>query len=372
MKKLSVLALTTAMVALTVCGCAGKDASADQASASTGSEETNGKYLSEINSLDYVTLGDYKGISVDVDKITIEDSEIDEYIDYVLSQRTTTEPITDRTTVQSGDVANIDYEGKKDGVAFEGGTAQGYDLEIGSGTFIPGFEDGLIGKEVGETVDLDITFPEGYNEELGGKAVVFTVKINSIGQKVTPELTDELVKELDPAATNISEYRENLKVELKESKEQSREDQIINQLQQKVQANAQFQPAPAGFVDRIYTSIIDTLNQMAESYQVEPAMVAQMYYGVGGENYEAELRTYAEDTIVKAYLLVDAIAETENIVISDEEVDKDIETMIKDYNSETTLEEFKANKDEYEARREYLLMMKILDFMRENAVVNEK
>lgn len=381
MKKVTLL-LATALLAFSVTACGENDEATSSAStASTGSESassgesaSNGdaKYLSELKATDYVTLGDYKGITIDTEKIDVTDDEIQEYIDYILNSKAETKQITDRDVVEKNDIANIDYEGKKDGVAFEGGTAQGYDLTIGSGSFIPGFEDGLIGVKVGETVDLPLTFPEGYSDELGGKDVVFTVKVNSISEKVVPELTDELVKTLDEKATTIDEYKASLKEQLLESKKESREDEIINEIQQKVQANATYGEKPQAFADRIYESIMSSLKQMSESYGMDEASIAQYMYHVTGDDYATQLRSYSDDTITAAYILIDAIAETEGLEVTDEEVDTDVAQMIEQYNSEVTLDEFKKDKDQYESRREYLTMMKVLDFLRENAVVNEK
>lgn len=381
MKKVTLL-LATALLAFSVTACGENDEATSSAStASTGSESassgesaSNGdaKYLSELKATDYVTLGDYKGITIDTEKIDVTDDEIQEYIDYILNSMAENQQITDRDVVEKNDIANIDYEGKKDGVAFEGGTAQGYDLTIGSGSFIPGFEDGLIGVKVGETVDLPLTFPEGYSDELGGKDVVFTVKVNSISEKVVPELTDELVKTLDEKATTIDEYKASLKEQLLESKKESREDEIINEIQQKVQANATYGEKPQAFADRIYESIMSSLKQMSESYGMDEASIAQYMYHVTGDDYATQLRSYSDDTITAAYILIDAIAETEGLEVTDEEVDTDVAQMIEQYNSEVTLDEFKKDKDQYESRREYLTMMKVLDFLRENAVVNEK
>lgn len=145
----------------------------------------------------YVTLGDYEGMEVEVaGDFEVSDEDVVDYINSMLSYRPGYED-TDKQTVETGDCVNIDYEGKKDGVAFDGGTAQGYVLEIGSNSFIDGFEDGLIGVNVGETVDLNLTFPEDYqSEDLAGADVVFTVTVNKIVKKVDityDQLTDEYV-----------------------------------------------------------------------------------------------------------------------------------------------------------------------------------
>ncbi len=147
----------------------------------------------------YVTLCDYKNMDVTVEgDFSVTDEDITEYIENMLSYYPSYED-SDKQTVEEGDFVNIDYEGKKDGVAFDGGTAEGYVLEIGSNTFIDGFEDGLIGASVGDTLDLELTFPENYqSEELAGAAVVFTVKVNKIVDKIDTtyeDLTDEFVAE---------------------------------------------------------------------------------------------------------------------------------------------------------------------------------
>ena len=144
-------------------------------------------YLSEIKASDYVTLGEYKGIEVTQPEPEVTDEYVDSYIEYLRSQRAVAVEVTDRTTVQEGDTVNIDYTGYRDGVAFEGGTAQGDSLTIGSGRFIDGFEEGLIGTSVGETVTLELTFPDNYtNAELAGAAVTFDVTVNSISVSETP------------------------------------------------------------------------------------------------------------------------------------------------------------------------------------------
>lgn len=145
----------------------------------------------------YVTLCDYKGMEVVVEgDFSVTDDSVEDYINDMLAYYPSYED-TDKQTVEEGDFVNIDYEGKKDGVAFDGGTAEGYVLEIGSNSFIDGFEDGLIGTNVGDTVDLDLTFPENYQSaELAGAAVVFTVKVNKIVTKQEQDaksLTDEFV-----------------------------------------------------------------------------------------------------------------------------------------------------------------------------------
>lgn len=183
MKKRLAAATLICALAVSAIGCGG----------SNGSEDKIRSYDVE----KYVTLGDYDGMEVEVaGDFEVSEEDVVDYINGMLSYYPSYED-TDKQTVEEGDCVNIDYEGKKDGVAFDGGTAQGYVLEIGSNTFIDGFEEGLIGVNVGDTVDLDLTFPEDYQSaDLAGAAVVFTVKVNKIVEKSEisyDRLTDEYV-----------------------------------------------------------------------------------------------------------------------------------------------------------------------------------
>ena len=169
------------------------------------------------------TLGEYKGLTIETEpKMTITDNTVDDYINYVLSasgQTSTTE--VDRAA-KEGDIVNIDYEGIKDGVAFEGGTDTGYDLTLGSGQFIPGFEDGLIGYKKGDEVALNLTFPEDYREELAGAEVVFNVKINSVKEVTAATLTPEFIQGLGiSGVTDEESFRSYIKENLETNAEDS-------------------------------------------------------------------------------------------------------------------------------------------------------
>ena len=156
---------------------------------------------------DKITIKQYKGLEVEkVDPVEVTDTDVEDSINSTLQTKSTQNDITDRPA-QEGDVVTIDYEGKKDGVAFDGGTAQDQQLELGSGSFIDGFEDGIVGHNIGETFDLNLTFPEDYkSEDLAGQAVVFTVTLDKISEVIVPELTDELVAELSESAKTIEDY----------------------------------------------------------------------------------------------------------------------------------------------------------------------
>ena len=228
----TLLATVMAMSVFTGCGSKDKDNEETKSttmgdSTTTGDSTTAGSAETTISvSLDNLTegepeikdvtietdniiVGQYKG--VEIEKVEVEavtDEDIEDALNELVDEYTTTEDVTDRTDVQDGDIANIDYVGKIDGVEFEGGADEGFDLEIGSGTFIDGFEEGLIGAKVGDTVDVKVTFPDPYenNTDLSGKEAVFTVTVNSIQAEVVPELTDAFVAE-NTDYTTIEEYR---------------------------------------------------------------------------------------------------------------------------------------------------------------------
>ena len=173
---------------------------------------------------DKITIKQYKGLEVEkVDPVEVTDTDVEDSINSTLQTKSTQNDITDRPA-QEGDVVTIDYEGKKDGVAFDGGTAQDQQLELGSGAFIDGFEDGIVGHNIGETFDLNLTFPEDYkSEDMAGQAVVFTVTLDKISEVIVPELTDELVAELSESAKTIEDYKKEVKEDLETSNKQAAE-----------------------------------------------------------------------------------------------------------------------------------------------------
>ena len=358
MKKVVYAVTTVLMGAVLLAGCAKKP------------EEM--KYLKDFEAGDYVTLCDYKGIEVNAEKKEVTDEEVDEYAGYMMMFYTDTKEVTDRDTIQDGDIANIDYEGKLDGVAFEGGTAEGYDLYIGSGTFIEGFEEGLIGAKVGETLDLNLTFPEDYgSEELAGKAVVFTVKVNAIKEETEPELTDEFVASMGEEFKTVDEMKQYLRDDLESEYENERRTEIENQIQETLESTCTFSEAPSGFIDRIYGTLLESLNSAAQEYQMEVSEVAEAMYGVSADNYEQEMKDYCKDTLANQYLIIGAIAEKEGIKVSDSDVDDDIKEMLEEAGSTYSVDEYKKMIGDVEAYREYLLVTKVLDFLVENAKVNE-
>ncbi|MCQ2499310.1 MAG: trigger factor [Lachnospiraceae bacterium] len=370
MKKLTAVILIMALSLFSLTAC-GEDEQKTEGEATTvTASESSAPW--DFTASDYVELCEYKGINVEKPSLEVSDDELNMYIDYILSFRSETKPISDRDDVREGDVVNIDYEGKIDGVAFNGGTAQGIDLTIGSGQLIPGFEDALIGFKLGETGDINVTFPEAYAEELAGKDAVFTVTINEIKEEVKPELTDDFVKEIDPKFTNVDEFKKEISDQIRAEKESDQDEQILGQIQQKLMDESKIvKDIPDEYVQKLYNSTLNDLNSVASTYGMDVAMVASQYYGVSADNYEAEILTELKENVAPQYAVLFAIAEKENLIISKDDIDSEIQKMIDESQTGETIEAFKQRVGDLEVFREYLIIEKVFDFLKENAVINE-
>ena len=355
MKRVAVTILSVVLAAGTLVGCA-----------NNGGEEN----LSNVNAEKYVAkLGEYKGLQLTGSATEITDEYLESYIDYMLENSKQPVAITEDRPVQTGDVVNIDYVGKKDGVAFDGGTAQGYDLTIGSGTFIDGFEDGLIGAKVGETVDLNLTFPENYgSEELAGQAVVFTVTVNSIGELVRPELNDEFVQSLGmDYCQNVEEFYVVVRQSLEDTANANLENELQTQIVEKLMEICEFTEEVPEEMYNYYKEQIDTnFVNSASAVGMEKLDYILSYYGMTEEQYNAEIETGALNSARQA-IVCSMIAEKEGIEITDEELNAKIEENYANFGYESVDAYMESgNAEDY---RDYLLTMEVLDFLVDNAVV---
>ena len=317
-------------------------------------EEVSLTDMPEYTALDYVTLGEYKGLTVTQEPIEITDEEIQEVID-----SETMETLTEGT-VEEGDIVNIDYEGTLDGEAFDGGSAEGYDLEIGSGTFIDGFEEGLTGLEIGSETDLDLTFPEDYqSEDLAGKDVVFHVTINSV-QRV-PELTDEVAAKVADGKT-AEEYKESVRQDLIDTETLTQEQNAKYDLIDQVYENATIDGYPEEKLE-FYTKYAKYMYaQQAEAYgmTLEDMCTA---YGMTEEEFMTSLEdSYKE--MLSQEMVLKAVAETEKLEVTDEEYQAGVEK----YAEELSVDE-DALVDQYGEQylRDQLTLDKALDFLYDNA-----
>lgn len=316
----------------------------------------------------YVELGEYKGIEYTKTVAEVTNENIQEKLDSFVSGLSKSEDITGRA-VEDGDIANIDFVGTMDGKEFEGGSGEGYDLTIGSDTFIEGFESGLIGHNIGEEVSLDLTFPDDYNsEDLAGKDVNFKVKINSISVENTPELTDALVKENTDYDT-IDAYKESIREELETSNEESAEQQAKSDIFNKVVENSKISGYDEAEVKQLVDDEFNNFKQTAQTYES---------YGYSYEDVLAANGYETEDELkegiteyVKNYLnqkmVLYCIADKEGIKVTSEETDKKVQEYMDTYQVETKEEVYDYLGDDY--FEVAILSEKVIEFLKENAVL---
>lgn len=316
----------------------------------------------------YVELGEYKGIEYTKTVAEVTNENIQQKLDSFVSGLSKSEDITDRA-VEDGDIANIDFVGTMDGKEFEGGSGEGYDLTIGSDTFIEGFESGLIGHNIGEEVSLDLTFPDDYNsEDLAGKDVNFKVKINSISVENTPELTDALVKKNTDYDT-IDAYKESIREELETSNEESAEQQAKSDIFNKVVENSKISGYDEAEVKQLVDDEFNNFKQTAQTYES---------YGYSYEDVLAANGYETEDELkegiteyVKNYLnqkmVLYCIADKEGIKVTSEETDKKVQEYMDTYQVETKEEVYDYLGDDY--FEVAILSEKVIEFLKENAVL---
>ncbi len=284
---------------------------------------------------DYVTVSGYKGIEVDkVESEEVTDDSIDSYISSMLEQNATEEEITGRA-VEDGDTVNIDYVGKIDGEAFEGGSAEGQSLVIGSGSFIDGFEDSVIGHEIGETYDWNGKFPDPYtnNTELSGKDVVFTITVNAITKSVPAELTDDFVKTVSEESKTVDEYKAEVKKTLEKSATDNQDSSLQEAAWNAVLEKAEVKKYPDGEVDEVAEQLIQQYKDIADSYGMEYEDLITQQAGMEVDEFEKKAKEAAESS-VKQKLVAELIAEKEKLTPSDEELKKEYEKMAEQYGYE--------------------------------------
>ena len=322
LKKLALMSMVV-LATMSACGVSKKSStdSTDSTDAKTATEaKTDEKAPSDYGS---VELGDYIGVEIPNIDTSVSDQDVDAQINAELQQDPDKEQITDRA-VQEGDTVNIDYTGTKDGVAFDGGSAKGYDLVIGSNNFIEGFESGLIGHNIGEDVQLNLTFPSDYNnKDLAGAAVVFDVKINSISVSKPATLTDEWVsKHTSGAQTTVDAYKAEVKKQIEDQRKKSAEQQDQYNALTAVMKNSTYKLNDKA-VDYEYDSAMEPINNMIKQYGMTIEQYAQAY-GTDEEGLKAKVREQAE-SVAKERVTIDAIYKKEKMSLKDEDYQKIIE-----------------------------------------------
>ena len=278
-----------------------------------------------------VKLGEYKGLKVDKVSTRVTQKEVDEEIDKKRERNARTIDVTDRA-VQDKDQITLDFEGFVDGVAFEGGKASDYPLTIGSGAFIPGFEDQLIGANIDEEKEINVTFPEEYQaKELAGKAAVFKCTVHSIKAKELPELDDEFVSDVSEKSETVDAYKAEVKAKIKERKEnegkQKREDQSVEQ----AVANAEMD-IPEAMISFQSRQMVDDFARRI----MQQGMTMEQYFqftGLSEEKMMEEFKPEAEKRI-RTRLTLEAIVAAENIEVSEERLDEELQKMADSYKME--------------------------------------
>ena len=315
----------------------------------------------------YITLGDYIGIEYTYSVAEVTDEAVTSLINSELSSNGygETVEVTDRGII-NGDTANIDFVGKLNGEAFEGGSDEGYNLVIGSNSFIEGFEDGLIGVKPGETVDLDLTFPENYdNEELKGQAVVFTVKVNSVTTVKYPELTEDIVAEISDYTT-IDEYMKYANDTVATNNEKDAVDQKETDIWTAIVNNVEVKSLPEDEIANYKELLIESYDSIAsQQYGMTYEEFLDTYMGKTLEDVDADLTTQAESA-VKEYMTIVAIARDQDLDIDDEEYNEQVEKYAAS-NGYSDSADFLKAVDEGQFYLS-LLVEKVIDFVVENAV----
>ena len=306
-------------------------------------------------SLGTVELGEYKGVEISTyPPYVITDEDVDSHIEYSVLPNymaSVDEP------AEIGDTVNIDYVGKKDGVAFDGGTAEGTDLSLGSGTFIDGFEEGLVGHKKGEEVQLNLTFPENYgNADLAGADVTFDVTINDV--KRIPELTDGLAAEIDPECTTAEQYRQKIKDSLQQNEDILEQQNLSYLAVSKVIEQSEVQASEEA-IDWKISDMILTYDELYQQYYGFGLADMIALQGMSLDDFRENMRTSAEQE-VNILLVSEAIAARENIAADDAA----IKEFAEDYGM--TTEDLKAQYSEEELK-EIVTQQMVMDYLVENA-----
>jgi len=344
MKKRAIMISMLLVMALSVTGCSQKTATKDkdtktEETAKTDDAEetesdntedtsedtpTTAELMAGIDVEKCVTLGDYKGVTVEKTIQSVTDEDVQNEIDNALANY----PVEVDQAAKEGDTVNIDYVGKIDGEEFDGGSDQGADLKLGSGKFIDGFEDGLIGARKGETRTLNLTFPEDYTQDLAGKAVEFTVTVNAVKEPLS-EPTDQWVADNIEGYDNLADYKAGIRSEQEENNEQTAENQVRYAAWTQVIDNCTINEYPETLVEvgkKLY-------EQQVETYAKYAGMELDAYIessGLTQEEYQSNMEEYGKNVAAQA-LVCQAICDKEGFAIGDDDYQKALQDMLTEY-----------------------------------------
>ena len=276
-----------------------------------------------------VTLGDYKGMEVPEQDTSVSDADVDSELENKRQQQAEL-VLKEDEAAADGDTVVIDYEGSVDGEKFDGGSADNYSLVLGSGSFIPGFEDQLVGHKAGEDVDVNVTFPEDYNaKDLAGKDALFKVKIHEVKEKQLPELDDEFAKDVDEDVETLAELKDKVKKQLQDQKEAAAKAAIEDAAIEAAVANAETEEIPQAMLD-------DDTNRQLQQYLAgmqQQGINPQMYFQITNTTEDDLRKQFADDAAkrVKTNLVLEAVVKDANLNATDEDVQNEIADLAKQY-----------------------------------------
>lgn len=354
MKKITKFTLYGLAALMIVTGCSRKD---ENKEVTPTEEQTAAEDAADPGEI--IRLGTYKGLEVTKQPAEVTDEEVEAQVQSLLRANPEYIDITDRPA-KNGDVVNIDFVGMKDGVAFEGGTSSGFDLTLGSHSFIDGFEEGIVGAHTGAELSLNLTFPDPYpnNPDLAGRPVVFDVTVNSIKEKHDAVLDNNFVQRVSEFST-VDEFKADVLADLEAKKEETANQQLINDALQAAVDNSEFKVNPA-YVEEQYNRQLEYMTSMVQMYGNTLADYAAMR-GQTEDQVKQEIREYCE-LLAKQGILIKAIAEKEGFRLEE----ADYQQLMDMY--QMSEEELKTNYGE-ESVDEIAMMFKTQQFIKDNAVI---
>ena len=323
----------------------------------------------EVETFPEIELADYSKIEVEKFDDEISEDLVKARIDEEIQKNKVIKSV-DREVIE-GDIVNIDFEGFKDGEAFEGGKAEAFDLEIGSGQFIPGFEEKLIGSKKGDELDIELTFPEDYpSEDLKGQDVVFKVKINEVTEEIYPELDDDFVMDVSEFDT-VEEYENSIREKIKEEREENHKIQVENEIVEELIRRTEFDVPNQMIEDQLDEEVHEFEHQLSHM-----GMDMKTYLSItqsSEEDLRKELREKAENKL-RMEIILDALVEDREFEISDEEVQAEYDEVAKQYNREGDEDFMKLVKAQVseDAIKNVLKRRKVLDELKQDVVYVER
>jgi len=329
------------------------------------------KFTATVEVKPEVSLGEYRGVSVEVEKEEVDEEKVSQHLENLRERHARLIPVEEEDArVQDKDMVTLDFTGYLDGEPFEGGQAEDYSLEIGSGSFIEGFEEQLIGSAVNEEKEIKVTFPEDYGEEsLSGKEVVFEVKVKEIKRKELPELNDDFAREVSDFET-LEEFREDLHHKMQEETENRYRHQLEEAVIEKASENCEVE-IPEVLVEKQIDRMIGDIEQRLSTQGLK----MEQFLEISGKSMDDFRNEYREEATkrVKANLVLDAILKKEGIEVEDHEIDDKIQELAQTYNDDPErIKEVFKQQGRLNMISEELRMRKVIDMLVENARVEIK